>query len=104
MMEQVPVTEITSRATALQKALGDQPRNLIDGFTPEQRFFLSYANLWRLVARPEEERRLINTDPHSPNEWRVRGPLSNLEEFAKAFDVPEGAPMRRPAKDRIAIW
>ncbi len=89
---------------ALQKALGNQPKKLIDGFTPEQRFFLSYANLWRIVARPEEMRRLINTDPHSPNEWRVRGPLSNLEEFAKAFDVPEGAPMRRPAKDRIAIW
>jgi len=89
---------------ALQKVLGDQPRKLIDGFTPEQRFFLSYANLWRMVARPEEMRRLINTDPHSPNEWRVRGPLSNLEEFAKAFDVPEGAPMRRPEKERIAIW
>lgn len=89
---------------AFQKSLGDQPRKLIDGFTPDQRFFLNYANLWRSVMRPEEERRLITTDPHSPNEWRVRGPLSNLDEFARAFNIPEGSPMRRPAKDRIDIW
>jgi putative endopeptidase len=43
-------------------------------------------------------------DPHSPGRWRVNGPLSNLDEFAKAFAVPEGAPMRRPAEKRVTIW
>lgn len=89
---------------ALQKALAGQPRAKIDGFTPEQRFFLSYGNVWRDVFREAEQRRRVNVDPHSPGEWRVRGPLSNLDEFAQAFDVPEGAPMRRPAAERVTIW
>ena len=89
---------------ALQTALTGKPRDLIDGFTPEQRFFLSYASLWRGMTRPEEERKRLNTDPHSPAEWRVRGPLSNLDEFARAFNVPDDAPMRRPAAERVAIW
>ena len=54
--------------------------------------------------RPEEQLKRVNVDPHSPGEWRVRGPLSNLDEFARAFDVPEGAPMRRPAAERVNIW
>jgi predicted metalloendopeptidase len=89
---------------ALLTALAGKARDKIDGLTPEQRFFLSYANLWRGVVRPEEQRKRLNTDPHSPPEWRVRGPLSNLDEFARAFEVPEGAPMRRAAAERVAIW
>ena len=89
---------------ALQKALAGKSRAKIDGFTPEQRFFLSYASVWRDVFREAEQRRRVNVDPHSPGEWRVRGPLSNLDEFAQAFDVPEGAPMRRPAAERVTIW
>jgi predicted metalloendopeptidase len=46
----------------------------------------------------------IQTDPHSPERYRVDGPLSNLDEFARAFDVPEGAPMRRSGADRVVIW
>jgi putative endopeptidase len=46
----------------------------------------------------------LQADPHSPMEFRCNGPLSNLDEFAAAFDVPEGAPMRRPAPDRVSIW
>jgi predicted metalloendopeptidase len=46
----------------------------------------------------------VLTNPHSPCEFRVNGPLSNLDEFAAAFQVPEGAPMRRPAADRVSIW
>jgi len=90
--------------TALMMALGDRPRVRIDGFTPEQRFFLSFANVWREKQRPESEQEQMNTDPHSPSRFRVNGPLSNLQEFADAFGVPEGAPMRRPAADRVAIW
>ena len=89
---------------AMQKALAGKPREKIDGFTPEQRFFLSHASVWRDLMRPEEQRRRVNVDPHSPGMWRVNGPLSNLDEFAKAFDVPEGAPMRRPAAERVSIW
>ena len=89
---------------ALEKALADKPRVPIDGFTPEQRFFLSWATVWRNNMRPERQRLLVNTDPHSPSEFRANGPLSNLDEFAKAFAVPEGAPMRRPATERVNIW
>jgi predicted metalloendopeptidase len=89
---------------ALQKALAGKPVALIDGFTPEQRFFISYAAKWRRLSRDQAMRLQINTDPHSPAEFRANGPLSNLDEFAKAFDVPEGAPMRRPAAERVTIW
>ena len=89
---------------ALQKALAGQPRPLIDGFTPEQRFFLSYASIWRIVFRPETLRLQVNTDPHSPGEFRVRGPLSNFDEFFTAFAVPEGAPMRRPVAEQVKVW
>ena len=89
---------------ALQKALTGKPHDKIDGFTPEQRFFLSHASVWRDLMRPEEQRRRVNIDPHSPGLWRVNGPLSNLDEFFQAFNVPEGAPMRRPATERVTIW
>jgi putative endopeptidase len=89
---------------ALQKALAGRPRGKIDGFTPEQRFFISYASVWCGEIRPEALHLRIKTDPHSPAEFRCNGPLSNLDEFAAAFEVPEGAPMRRPSADRVAIW
>jgi predicted metalloendopeptidase len=53
---------------------------------------------------PAEAVRRAKVDPHSPGRWRVNGPLSNLDEFAAAFHVPEGAPMRRPASERVEIW
>ena len=92
---------------ALQKALDKHPeeRNKkIDGFTPEQRFFLSFAAIWRSKIRDEEQKLRLNTDPHSPAQYRVNGPLSDLQEFAKAFNVPDGAPMVRPADKRVNIW
>ncbi len=89
---------------ALQKALAGKPRDKLDGFTPEQRFFISWAAKWRRNSRPEALRLQVNTDPHSPAEFRANGPLSNLDIFYQAFDVPEGAPMRRPAAERVTIW
>jgi len=89
---------------ALQHALAGKSHAPIDGFTPEQRFFLSYASIWRANMRPERQRLLISTDPHSPSEFRANGPLSNLDEFATAFAVPDGVPMRRPAAERVTIW
>ena len=90
---------------ALQKALskkGGQPK--IDGFTPEQRFFLGFAQIWRNNQRDEDLKLQVNTNPHSPGRFRTIGPLSNLPEFQKAFDLPEGSPMVRAADQRVNIW
>jgi predicted metalloendopeptidase len=90
---------------ALQKAIakkGPQPK--IDGFTPEQRFFLGFAQIWRNNQRDEDLKLRLNTDPHSPGRFRTIGPLSNLVEFQKAFEIPDGSPMIRPADQRVNIW
>src|SRR5438876_645916 len=89
---------------ALQKALAGKPQEKIDGFTPEQRFFLGFAQIWRSVQRDEDLRLMVNTNPHSPARYRVNGPLSDLVEFQKAFDIPDGSPMVRPADKRVNIW
>jgi putative endopeptidase len=89
---------------ALQKALAGKPREKIDGFTPEQRFFLSYATIWRSQYRDESMRVQLNTNPHSPGHWRAIGPPSNLPEFYDAFGCAEGTPMRRAEADRPSIW
>ncbi|MDZ7646855.1 MAG: M13-type metalloendopeptidase [Cytophagales bacterium] len=62
----------------------------IDGFTPDQRFFLSIARIWRVKTRDEFLRTYVNTNPHSPAMWRVNGPLMNFEPFYKAFDIQSG--------------
>jgi putative endopeptidase len=95
---------LTVAYAALQKALAGKPHDAVDGFTPEQRFFLSYARLWRQVVRPAESVRRINTDPHSPGEWRVRGPLSDMPEFEQAFGCGAGSAMMRPLAERVKIW
>jgi putative endopeptidase len=86
---------------ALEKALAGKPRTLIDGFTPEQRYFLAYAQARRANARDEALRLQIQTDPHSPGQFRVNGPLSNMPEFARAFGCKEGDPMVRSTRARI---
>ena len=89
---------------ALQKALAGKPKEKIDEFTPEQRFFLSYATIWRSQYRDESMRVQLNTNPHSPGKWRALGPPSNLPEFYDAFSCAEGTPMRRAEADRPSIW
>ena len=92
---------------ALQKALDKHPEEQnkkIDGFTPEQRFFLSFAAIWRSKIRDEDQKLRVKTDPHSPAQFRVNGPLSDLPEFQKAFNIPDGSPMVRPADKRVNIW
>jgi putative endopeptidase len=89
---------------AMEKAMEGRPRPLIDGFTPEQRFFLAYAQARRAVFRPQQLRLLVQTDPHSPNEFRVNGPLSNMPEFAAAFGCTQGDPMVRGDDVRAKIW
>jgi putative endopeptidase len=93
--------------TALQKALAKNPQaaqQKIDGFTPDQRFFLGWAQIWRQNQREEDLRLRLNTDPHSPGRFRTIGPVSNMEEFAKAFNIPATSPMIRPPDQRINIW
>ncbi|HSU14062.1 M13 family metallopeptidase [Longimicrobium sp.] len=89
---------------AMQRELAGQPRALIDGFTPEQRFFLAYAQARRATFRDQQLRLMVQTDPHSPNEFRVNGPLSNMPEFAAAFGCKAGDPMVRSDADRVNIW
>ena len=76
----------------------------VDGFTPEQRFFLGYAEVWRRILRPEALRMQVQTDPHSPPHWRVDGPLVNLPEFAQAFGCKAGDPMVLNPDRRAEIW
>ena len=96
---------LTIAYAALEKSLAGKKRPAkIGGFTPEQRFFLSWAQVWREVMRPEQQRTLVNTNPHAPAQWRVNGPLSNMPEFAKAFGCKPGDPMVRPEAVRAQIW
>jgi putative endopeptidase len=81
-----------------------QDTTKIDGFTPDQRFFISFAQVWRSKETDERARSLINEDPHSPPIWRVNGPLSNFEPFYKAFNVQPGDKMYKPDSLRVKIW
>lgn len=76
----------------------------IDGFTPDQRFFLSIARIWRVKTRDEFLRTYVNTNPHSPAMWRVNGPLMNFDPFYKAFNVQPGDKNYKPESERIKIW
>jgi predicted metalloendopeptidase len=77
---------------------------VIDGYTPDQRFFLGWAQVWMRQYRDEELRKRIDTDPHSPSEFRTNGILRNLPEFYQAFDVKPGDGMYLPPEERVKIW
>jgi putative endopeptidase len=91
---------------ALERDLARHPekRKDIDGFTPEQRFFLSFAQIWRVNCRESEQRRLITVDAHSPGQFRGIGPEVNRQEFFDAFGIKEGSPLWRPPAMRAIIW
>jgi putative endopeptidase len=90
---------------ALERALAARPQPpRLDGFTPEQRFFLGWAQIWRGRTRDEYARMLVAVDPHSPPQWRVNGPLSNMTEFARAFGCKAGDAMVRADSLRPRIW
>ncbi len=76
----------------------------IDGLTAEQRFFVSWATIWRIKYRDETLRTQVNTDPHSPGMYRANGPLQNMPAFYKAFDVKPGDGMYRDDSVRVVIW
>ncbi|TGE26755.1 M13 family metallopeptidase [Hymenobacter metallicola] len=87
----------------LEKKYGTGPRPNYDGFTPQQRFFLSWAQIWRTNARPEYLRQQVLTDPHSPAQYRTNGPLMNMPQFFDAFGCKEGK-MVRAENERAKIW
>jgi putative endopeptidase len=90
---------------AFQKSMQGKPRPAnIGGFTPEQRFFLGWAQVWASKARPEFERLIAQSDPHPISRFRVNGPLSNMPTFATAFQCKAGDAMVRPQTDRCQIW
>lgn len=76
----------------------------VNGFTPAQRFFISYAQLWKINYTEEELKNRIANDPHSPGMYRVNGPLMNCPEFFEAFNVKEGDKMRNPQEKVARIW
>jgi len=76
----------------------------IDGFTPDQRFFLSYAQVWRIKTRDESMRVRLKTDPHSPEMFRVNGAVYNMEAFYKAFNIPTTAKMYLAPANRLGVW
>lgn len=89
--------------TAYHNALNGEGET-IDGFTPDQRFYLSYANVWAGNIRDAEILRRTQIDPHSLGKWRVNASLRNIAPFFKAFSIQEGDPMFRPAEERVIIW
>jgi predicted metalloendopeptidase len=77
---------------------------LLDGYTGAQRFFLGFSQTGRGKYRPEEIRRRIAIDPHSPDEFRVNQIVKNMDEFVESFDVKPGDGMYLPPEDRVKIW
>lgn len=78
--------------------------DLIDGFTPEQRFFISWATIWRTKSRDEYIKNQVKTDPHSPAQYRAYVPLQNVQSFYDAFEIKEGDGMYIAPENRVKIW
>ncbi len=95
---------LTVSYDAYQRSLKGKSKVNIDGFTPEQRFFIGFAQVWKNNSRPEYLRQQVMTDPHSPGRFRVLGPLSNMPEFYSAFGVKSGDKMYIDEKSRAKIW
>ena len=89
---------------AFKKTKEGQSNEKIDGFTPDQRFFLSWAQVWRANTRPEELAQRLKTDPHSPSELRCNVPVSNMAAWYKAFNIQPTDKMYRAEKDRARVW
>ena len=95
---------LTIAMQAFQNATKDNPLPEKDGFTAEQRFYLSYSNVWAGNIRDEEARNLTKSDPHSLSRWRVNGTLPHIDEWYTAFGITENDPMFVPAEERLRIW
>ena len=76
----------------------------LDGFTPEQRFFIAWARAWRCNYTPARLKLQVNTNPHAPANFRAIGPLSNIDAFPAAFGFRDDAPVMRPPAERARVW
>ena len=90
--------------TAYHVSLGGKEAPVIDGFTGDQRFFLSYAQAWQEMLRDDYVRQQVLTDPHSPGQYRVDGVVRNVDAWYDAFNVKEGDKMYLPPDKRVHIW
>lgn len=88
----------------LQRALEKRPQDVIDGFTPQQRFYLSWARAWRSLFRDEALRLQVKTNTHAPGRFRANGPLANLTDFHQAFGCKQGDQMFSEGAARVEIW
>jgi len=89
---------------AFKKTKEGHSHKKIGGFTPDQRFFLSWAQVWRSSQRPEAAAQRILTDPHSPEQYRANAPLTNIDAWYTAFNVKPGDKMYKKPEDRIHVW
>ncbi|ARK13496.2 M13 family metallopeptidase [Fibrivirga algicola] len=89
---------------AFKKTKQGKSNTAIDGFTPDQRFFLSWAQVWRINVLPEQQAQLILTDPHAPGQYRCNGPLSNIDAWYNAFNVKAGDKLYKAPDQRIRVW
>ncbi|HCA43138.1 MAG TPA: peptidase M13 [Bacteroidetes bacterium] len=89
---------------ALEKSLKNKKPELIDGFTPQQRFFISWATIWRNTITDDGLRLQLKTDSHSPGVVRGVAPLLHFKPFYEAFNIPDNAPIALPVENRVKIW
>lgn len=95
---------LTIAMQAFRNATKENELPVIDGFTPEQRFYLAYSNVWAGNIRDEEIRKLTKSDPHSLSRWRVNGTLPHIDDWYTAFGITEKDPLYIPADKRLNIW
>ncbi|MES2900182.1 MAG: M13-type metalloendopeptidase [Pseudomonadota bacterium] len=89
---------------AYKLSLGGKPAPVIDGLTGDQRFYMGFAQVWRVKMLPDQQIIQVKTDSHSPGQFRANGTLMNQPGFYEAFGVKEGDKMYLPPKDRVSIW
>lgn len=95
---------LTVSFQAFQNAMKEAPLEDADGFTPEQRFFLAYANVWAGNIRDEEIRKRTKSDPHALGRWRVNGALPHIDAWYEAFGITENDSLFVPKEQRVTIW
>jgi len=95
---------LTMSYYAYKLSLGGKKSTVLDGYTGEQRFFIAYAQAWKILMRPEALKQQLATNPHSPGNFRANGPTSNMAEFYEAFDVKETNKMFRKKEVRAEVW
>jgi len=89
---------------AYHMALAGEQAPVLDGFSPDQRVFIGFAQVWQALSRDEALRNQVGTDPHSPSRFRANGPVRNVPEFYSAFDVQPGDALYLPPEERVKIW